>query len=248
MFARQRTHLGTAFEQYFEVVPALTKDLVKEAYRIRHSGYCEDLQFEPLQGNKFEMDEFDKYALHLLIRSIKDDAFIACSRIIRPPTDDIGWLLPFERTCAKQLDRSIIDPSKLPRNKIAEVSRLAVVADFRRRKGESSQPINLSEADYEVTQFPRFPYIPLGLYYGTLELARLKAIEVLFMLTEERLAKHLCKLGFQQKFIGAPIEHRGLRYPSMIVVNDAICNLRPIFRPLYQTIAMDIQLGLNRRF
>lgn len=244
MSSQEITHLGTSFKQYFEIVPALTEDLKREAYRVRHSVYCEDLRFELSRHNKFETDEYDPHSLHLLIRSVRSDTFIGCTRIIRPPLDKTDGRLPFEKACAQTLDHSIIDPSKLPRDKIAEVSRLAVIATFRQRKGEKNSPINISEEDYGMGPFPRFPYIPLGLYIGTVELARIHDIRILFMLTEERLANHFSRLGAQLEFIGAPVEHRGLRFPSMVEIKNVINNMRPIFRPLYQTIAQDVRIKL----
>ena len=245
MFAQKITHLGTAFKQYFEIVPAFTEALKHEAYRIRHSVYCEDLKYEPLRQDQLESDEYDVHAQHLLIRNIQQDMFTGCLRVIIPPTDDPGWLLPFEKTCVNSLNRLIIDPAKLPRKQIAEVSRLAVISSFRRRKGEANSPINLTEKDFDPSPTPRFPYIPLGLYYGAVELARLHNIKLLFLLTEERLANHFSKLGIKIEFIGAPTKHRGVRFPSMVNVSETVLNLRPIIRPLYQTIAQDIKAGMS---
>ena len=245
MFAQEKTHLGTSFKQYFEIVPALTDELKREAYRVRYSVYCEDLQFEFSRPDRFETDKYDTRALHLLIRSVRSGTFIGCTRIIRPPSNSIDRRLPFERICAKALDRSIMDPSKLPEDKIAEVSRLAVIAAFRRRKGEKNSPISVSEEDYDTGPMPRFPYIPLGLYIGTVELARIHDIRIIFMLTEERLASHFSRLGAELEFIGTPVEHHGLRFPSMVKISNVINNMRPIFRPLYQTIAQDIKARLN---
>ncbi len=243
MFSKEQ-NLGTSFKQYFEIVPALNESLKAEAYRVRHAVYCEDLGFEPARTDKLETDQYDHSAIHLLIRDVRKHIFIGCTRIIRPTLDTDHGLLPFERTCANTLDRAIIDPAKLPRDKIGEVSRLAVVASFRRRKGEATQPINLSEDDYREAPLPRFPYIPLGLYIGTVELARLNGIRILFMLTEKRLANHFGRLGAQPEFIGESIEHRGARFPSMVDIDKIVSNMRPIFRPLYRCIAEDIRAGL----
>ncbi|MCW5599796.1 MAG: PEP-CTERM/exosortase system-associated acyltransferase [Nitrosomonas sp.] len=238
----QDMNLGASFKEYFEIIPASSKELKNEAYRIRHQVYCEDLNFEPLRSNGFETDEYDSSALHLLIRSIKFDMFIGCTRIIRPKAINLHAPLPFEKICTNSLNRSIVDPTQLPRNKIAEVSRLAVIASFRRRKDEAKKPINISDEDFGKPQDPhsRFPYIPLGLFIGTIELARLNNIDYLFMLTEERLANHFGKLGAHNQIIGAPIEHRGTRIPSMVYIEEIVRNMRPIFRPLYQVISTDI--------
>ena len=245
MFAQKITHLGTAFKQYFEIIPAFTEELKHEAYRIRHSVYCEDLHFEATRTDGFETDEYDTHALHLLIRNTQQERFIGCVRIIIPP-DSLDWLLPFENTCANTLNRAIIDPVKLPRKQIAEVSRLAVISSFRRRKGEANNPVNLTENDFDACPSPRFPYIPLGLYYGAVELARLYGVRLLFILTEERLANHFNKLGFEIQFIGAPTEHHGLRFPSMFSIDKTLQNIRPAIYPLYQAIARDIQTGMRK--
>jgi len=246
MFTQKITHLGTAFKQYFEIIPALTEELKYEAYRIRHSVYCEDLQFESSRPDGFETDEYDDHSLHLLIRSIHSDTFIGCTRIIRPPLNSDDKRLPFEKICAQTLNRSSIDPSRLPADKIGEVSRLAIIGSFRRRKGEAKSSLSISEEDFENKPAPRFPYISLGLYYGTIEFARMHNIEILFMLTEERLANHFNKLGSKLEFIGGPIEYHGTRFPSMIVINHLINNLKPIIRPLYQAVAQDIRAGIRK--
>ncbi|MDQ3186915.1 MAG: PEP-CTERM/exosortase system-associated acyltransferase [Pseudomonadota bacterium] len=236
--------LGSNFKQHFEIVPAFSTALKDEVYRVRHEVYCEHLGFEPVRHDRRESDEHDDNSLHLLMRSVKTHEFIGCTRIVRPRPEDPRYLLPFEKTCAATLDRSIIDPSKLSRHSIAEVSRLAVIAGYRRRKGEANSAVGISSEDFGTPELPRFPYIPIGLYLGTTELARLHGIETLFVLTEERLASHFGKLGVKLQAIGKPIEHHGERIPSMMNVNAIINDIRSIIRPLYQIIAADISEAL----
>jgi N-acyl amino acid synthase of PEP-CTERM/exosortase system len=232
--------LGKAFKQYFEIVPALSDKLKEEVYRIRHQVYCEELAFEAQRPDRREHDEYDVHSLHLLIRSVKAGQFIGCTRIVRARPEDPDYPLPFEKFCAATLDRSIIDPAKLPRHTIAEISRLAVIAQFRKRKSDEPTPVSISDQDFGSPEQPRFPYIPIGLYLGTIELARLNGIDTLFILTEPRLANHFHKLGVNIKTIGGPVEHRGQRIPSMMNTNDIIKNLWAIFRPLYRTIAAEV--------
>lgn len=233
--------LGQAFRQYFEIVPAFSDTLKDEAYRVRHQVYCEDLEFEPVQADRREIDEHDSHSLHLLIRNIRTGEFIGCTRIVRPPLDDPHYQLPFEKTCGVALDRSIIDPAKLPRRSISEVSRLAVIAGYRRRKGEATKAISISDEDFGSLRQPRFPFIPIGLYLATTEIARLNEIETLFVLTEKRLAQHFSKLGSVLKVIGNSIEHHGERIPSMMSVSSTIANMRKNLQSLYRVIAEDIK-------
>ncbi|MEO8996574.1 MAG: PEP-CTERM/exosortase system-associated acyltransferase, partial [Nitrosospira sp.] len=134
--------------------------------------------------------------------------------------------------------------SKLPRQDIAEVSRLAVIAAFRRRKGEANSAVGVSGGDFGTSDQPRFPFIPIGLYLATTELARLNGIDTVFVLTEKRLASHFSKLGFDLQYIGNPIEHNGERIPSMMSVSATINNMRINLHPLYHAIAADIKRNL----
>ena len=237
--------LRSTFTQYFEIVPAFSDVLKDEVFSIRHQVYCEDLAFEPRRPDKRESDEYDAQSLHMLIRNVRTGEFVGCTRIIRVRPDDPQQLLPFELSCAKTIDRSIIDPATLRRSSIAEISRLAIISPYRRRKGESRKPAPMSDSDFVMISHPRFPFIPVGLYFGTIELARLHGIETLFFLTEPRLASHFKKLGVRIQTIGPAIEHHGLRIPSMMSTSTVINDLKTILRPLYHTIAKEIEAGLT---
>lgn len=235
---------GIAFSRYFEIVPALTDALKDHVYAIRHQVYCEELAYEPQRPDRREHDAYDTRSLHVLIRSVRTGEFIGCTRIIRPGARPPQDMLPFENICRAALDRSVVDPGTLPRDTIAEVSRLAVIGRFRRRKGEQRKPLPLSDHDFGTSTQPRFPYITIGLYLATVELARLNGIGTLFMLTEERLAQHFGKLGVKITAIGLPVEHRGMRIPSMMDTVATLSDLRSTLQPLYRLIAADIARGL----
>ena len=241
-------NIGATFCENFELVPALSEELKNEAFRVRHQVYCEDLNYDSQRDSKYETDTHDINALHLLMKSVRLNKFIGCTRLIRPSIDDPYQPFPFEKYCGNTLDYSKVGSLLLSRNKIAEVSRLAVISEFRRRKGESERPINLSDEDYGISNHGhfRFPYIPLGLFIGTVELAYIHHIDILFMLTEKRLAIHFSKLGASLDFIGPPVEHHGVRVPSMVNTVEIIKNMKPIFRPLYNLISKAINESFSR--
>jgi N-acyl amino acid synthase of PEP-CTERM/exosortase system len=244
MFPFDIRDLGTSFKRYFEIVPALSDELRDEAYRIRHEVYCEELKYEPTRPNGRESDQYDAHSLHCLIRSVKRGNYVGCARLVLARPDNPRSPLPFEKTCASTIDRSIIDPRTLPRHRIAEASRLAVISRYRLRRGEHDQPFTVNDESFSTRLMPRFPYIPIALYLGTLELAALHGIETLFVLTEPRLAGHFAKLGVQIKQIGEAVEHRGTRIPSMMSVSSIIDGLNFIMRPLYTVIADEVRQGV----
>jgi len=231
--------IGEGFRSRFEVIPALTDALKDQTYRMRHSVYCSDLGFEDLRANGREIDEYDSYATGLLIRHIASAEFIGCARLIQPRS---GFKdpLPFESTCARTLNRELIDTYPAARHQIAEISRLAIVSKFRRRKGEADSPAPLGQSDFAGAPRPRFPYVLLGLYLGIVALGELQGVEKLFLLTEPRLAAHLTKVGFELHQVSGPVEHRGVRVLSMAIVSRVISGLSQHLRPVYDVVRAQV--------
>ncbi|MBS0357475.1 MAG: PEP-CTERM/exosortase system-associated acyltransferase [Proteobacteria bacterium] len=241
-----RFSLGEGFRKYFEIATAFDDAGRNDVFGIRHEVYCEELGFEPVRPDRRETDEYDRHSLHCLLRtSTEPHVLVGCNRLVMARPEEPDYPLPFERTCAATLDRSIIDPAKEPRGAIAEVSRLAVRAYYRRRKGETKAAVALSDDDFGTKEQPRFPYIPIGLYLGVIALAKHEGIETLFVLTEPRLADHFAKLGVKITQIGGPVEHRGIRVPSMMNVDSIIKGLRFFVKPIWRVVAEEIEAGYS---
>lgn len=244
----ERFNLGHGFRKYFEIVPATDGSLRNDVFRIRHEVYCEELKFEPERPNRLESDLFDPHSLHCLIRtSNAPNHLVGCTRLVMANPDDPMAPLPFEQTCAHTLNRALIDPLKLPRDRIAEVSRLAVRAPYRRRRGDDNTPMAISDEDFGTGDRPRFPYIPIGLYLGAVALAARSGVDTLFVLTEPRLASHFGKLGVDIKQIGGPVEHRGIRVPSMMHVPSIIKGMRFMVKPIWRVIQDEIEKGFEHK-
>jgi N-acyl amino acid synthase of PEP-CTERM/exosortase system len=242
------TDLGEGFSRYFELVPALDDGMCQTVFRIRHEVYCQDLGYEPVREDGLETDDYDRHSLHCLLRTAgADKAPVGCVRIVLARPEDPSYPLPFENTCAATLDRSIIDPGRVPRERVTEVSRLAVVSRFRRRKGEETQPIAIGDEDFGTVIRSRFPFIPVGLYLGSIALALHHGIDHLFMLTEPRLALHFRKIGFVIDQIGGPVEHRGTRVPSLLRGRETVEGLRSNLRGMYDVIEASIKDAYARQ-
>ena len=247
MMLFKRFNLGEGFRSYLGIHPALGEHSRDDVFAIRHEVYCEELGFEPVRPERRETDEYDTHSLHCLMKTSGENArLVGCNRIVLARPGDPHYPLPFERTCEATLDRSIIDPAKLPRDSIAEVSRLAVRAAFRRRAGDSKTAVSINREDFGTKDQPRFPYIPVGLYLGAVHMAERSGIETMFVLTEPRLAAHFGKLGVKIRQIGGPVEHRGLRIPSMLDVKSIIKGLRWLVRPIWNTVVEDMEAGYQQ--
>lgn len=248
MLLFERFSLGSGYRKYFRVAPAVDETQRESVFRIRHQVYCEELQFEPERPDGMESDPYDHHSHHCLLTTREEPRkMVGCARVIMPRPDDPEAPLPFELACRDTIDRSIIDPERLPRNSIAEVSRLAVRRQFRRRKGEERQELPIQDTDFGESGQPRFPFIPIALYMGAVALARHHGVKTLFVLTEPRLAAHFGKLGVRIQQIGGGIEHRGLRVPSMMQVDDIIANMRFLVRPIWKIIEEEVESGYRDR-
>ncbi len=232
---------GEGFKRYFDILPALTDSEKQAAFRIRHSVYCEDLGWEATRADGMESDAYDIQSLHCLIRNRASGDFIGCVRLICPESGGPLATLPFERTCGDVLDRSIIDPAKLRRERIAEVSRLAIVGQYRRRRGEERTSGIVQDSDFGTPDRPRFPYLLVGLYMGVFAIADLHGLEKLFLLSEPRLARHLNKIGITNERIGEATEHRGLRAPSVMDVRHVIDHLDPLLHSVFVVVHDELE-------
>lgn len=243
----ERFNLGYGFRRYFRIDAALDDGRRDDVYRIRHEVYCEDLKYEPERPDRREIDDYDAQSVHCLLTTAHDPHRpVGCTRLVLTNPADPDAPLPFERTCADTLDRSIVDPAKLPRDRIGEVSRLAVRRIYRRRKGEEHKELVINDEDFGSTTQPRFPYVPVSLYMGAISLAAHKNIDFLFVLTEPRLANHFARLGVDIRQIGDPVSHRGTRVPSIIDVRGVIRDMRFMMKPLWRTVNEDIESSIPR--
>lgn len=239
-----RLNLADNFNRFFAVAPALADEDKQGVFFIRHDVYARELGFEPVRPDQRETDAYDARAVHCLMRTAEASSrLVGCARVVLTDPDAPDSLLPFEKACRDSLYRDQIDPARLPRDRIAEVSRLAVLSDFRRRRGEDHKEVAIDVSDFGDAQQPRFPYIPVGLYMASVLMAQRHNIEYLFTLTEPRLAEHFGKLGVKIVPIGAPIEHRGQRIPSLIHAGSVEAGLRLMIRPLWKAIEAQMEVA-----
>jgi len=247
MFLPSLTDLTVSegYRRYFTVVPALTGDLRTRNYRLRHQVYCRELGFEPVRPDDLEYDEFDSRSLHCLVQSTASGQDVGCARLILLDPQQPAELLPVEIACAATIDRSLVAAMAGERSQIAEISRLAVIGSYRRRQGEQDRPISISEADFGTGDRPRQPYLALAVYLSLIAFARQYGLRTLLVLTEHRLATNLARLGVNLRQIGQPVDHRGTRIPSLLVVEQVIDGMGVPLRALFELISHELCEGIQ---
>lgn len=243
---REMLELHKHFNKYFQVVPAVTDELIKESQMLRHDVYCCELGWEPISNDGLEKDAYDEHSLHCLLKAVRSQRYIGSVRLVLPQCAATSSSIPLQQVCA-ELDAGHPDELAISRGEVAEVSRLSIVADYRRRKHEKGRPLAIVEEDYKLHGRRRFPYIPVGLYIGMLHLASFHGIKTLYILTEPLLAIHFSRLGGNLKPVGQAIEHRGKRRPYVMDVDHVLKKSHLLLRPLIRTIGKDVKRQLQEQ-
>lgn len=235
--------VATAFRQYFQVVRADTERLRDEVHRIRFEVYCRELGFE--DAGTFpdgrERDRFDGRSLHCLLLHRPSGRYAGCVRLILADWANPGAPFPLELACASRLHGAGLRPSAA-RKRFGEISRLAVLSDFRRRRGESEVPEGVVPEPTDVGEGERrvFPHIALGLYLASACLGLEAGLDTVFAMMEPRLARRLRHYGIVFEPVGEVIDYHGRRGPFRITRDDLYGNLLPELQALMATIRHDL--------
>lgn len=238
-------NLATEFQKYFEISYAHNDDLLAKVYKIRYDVYCAELHFEDEENcpGGIEMDEFDSYSHHFLLKHKPTNTYAGTVRFVIPPYNHPDAPLPFEANCGGAFNKKIIDPSALRRGSFGEVSRLAVPATFRKRAGEQGTPYVVDAPEDQNTYKGRrlFPYISVGLYLTCSALFVLKQLDYTFVMMEPRLARALGRNGIKFKQAGEAIDYHGLRAPFFIDQKMLADNMRADLLSLFNHIKQQVE-------
>jgi len=230
--------LASDFATYFRVIPADTADLIEKVYQLRHKVYCEELGFEPEREDHLESDEYDKRSIHCLLFHKPSQAYIGCVRLVLADPQNPDAPFPFEHACWETLEWDFDSPTGATRLKYGEISRLAIAANFRRRRGEAQ----VSERGGDIPEVigaeerRHFHSIALGLYVAITAMGLNHGLEGVFAMMEPRLARQLRRFGILFRQIGAAIEYRGIRAPFFISRDDLFGNFKHECRELLANI------------
>ncbi|OZG73412.1 GNAT family N-acetyltransferase [Hahella sp. CCB-MM4] len=230
---KEATTIAEHFDKFLSPVIAKTESDRQRVFEIRHQVYCEELKFEPPRPDRLELDDFDLYSAHCLIRHNPTDRFAGCVRVVCPSNE--GELLPIQKYCAHAYQENPLKPESFARGKICEISRLAVLAEFRRRKSDKYRGAEtgvINEITYSEQELRCFPFISIGLYLAAAGLALEKGIEHAFVMMEPRLARSMALIGIQFEQIGPAIEYHGQRAPYYINQEIFLTSLKPGFKAL----------------
>lgn len=203
------------FDEKFEVFLADTEAARRIHYAIRYQVYCRETGFEdPGQfPDGLERDHWDPLAVPFLVRHRWSGQWIATMRLILGEDQT----LPVEATCR------IEEPEarRIPGRRKAELSRLSMVRDFRRRGEEPKHPFEIEgvggkdapSARPDRRERRREPEILLGLLRAGFRFSDTAGLDHWVMLITPALARMLQRINTSIERIGPSCAHRGQRFP-----------------------------------
>ncbi len=227
--------LRAAFEEYFELVPALTDELRREAYRLRYEVMSKEFELPGLESWRYasglESDEYDYRAVNYLLRHRASSILAGTVRLILADPLDIHAYpshldrsLPIERLAAS-FDRNVVDPTSLRRDQIGEVSRLIISRMFRRRKGEDEFPFGTDRLiTSEHHERRHFPHPVLGLIVALFRISAEYGINYCYAAMEPALNRLLQRFALDLIPIGPLLEYHGYRQPYFMSVSEVLTN------------------------
>lgn len=235
--------LIAAFDEYFELIAADTPELKKEVFHLRYQVYCLELKlpgFEPWRfSRELEIDEYDARSVHYLMRHLPSGKMAGTVRLVLADPKDPNRPFPIEVFAADHFYRSVIDPIKLPRRHVAEISRLVLAKDFRSRKGEHCMAYGTGNniRNIKVPEGRRhFPHPILGLFVAVYRISAEYGITHLYAGMEPTLNRMLVRFGMDLKPIGPDIEYYGPRQPYLGVADRMLAKIHEQRRDVWELL------------
>lgn len=197
-------------------------NVLNDIYRLRYQVYVNEWGFERPQDHPegLEFDEFDDHSVHIYARSDAVDQVIGSVRMVLD--SPLGF--PLERH---------FDISDLPggndRKAIAEISRLAISKDYRRRAIDR-KIFGLERA--APNQIPRFTengrdfrrhcehLLLRGLYLNIFRDSKLRGITHLYAVMAKGLPLILKRWGIFFVQIGPEKDYHGIRAPYLVSLEN----------------------------
>jgi N-acyl amino acid synthase of PEP-CTERM/exosortase system len=212
------------FNEYFDMVPATSDELKKEAYKLRYQVYCLETGFEDPSDypDGLEFDEFDDYSVHYLLRHRKLDVYMATTRLILPCPNNIKKPYPIE--IHTHID-NVVALKHISREHLAEASRFCISKQFRRRKNEingGSGDDTKTETTFNHEERRVFPHLTLALFACLIKMSQENDIRDWYAVMEPALIRFFSSMGMDFVGIGAVINYHGIRRPCTIRVQDLL--------------------------
>lgn len=205
-----------------EVKPGHNEAMMRRVFELRYDVYCRECRFLDAEDypNDRESDEYDIQSAHFAALE-HNGGLAGYVRLVRP--DAIGTF-PFQNHCVELLDGVQLPPAF----KSAEISRLMVREDFRRRRGDLVTGASAEENGYSsaIEMRNRSPQILLTMYREMYAHSVHNGIRYWYAAMERSLARALASMNFGFRKIGPATNYYGPVTPYVADLRELEAGLR----------------------
>ena len=208
----------------FRFGKVIDEGVKKDIFRLRYEVYAEEFGFEKKEDHPggLETDEYEDESIHFACLN-ESNAVVGTIRLVLD--SDKGF--PIEHAV-----KTTFVGEKPHGSKLAEISRLAVTKDLRRRKEDGMYGVEsyLKKKEGgilpnngsipEEMQGRKNPIIILGLYQAMYQESRRRQLTHWYMITETKLFFALKQYGFLFHQIGEPVQYHGERIPYLGIIEE----------------------------
>lgn len=230
------------YKNNFYTAKATTDQYKELAYQVRYQVYVKEQGYFSERDviENCEKDPWDAVSIHSLLFHKASGRLIGCVRLIPLIVQD-GYKLPVELHYTHEFNFKNLPIDHLRAGKTGEVSRMAVISDFKRRKEDKEYSARDFGDGFERNK-RRYPnnLIPLSLTFAAINLMIEAGLDYAVAIMELRLAKLLTMFGVKLDQIGEPHDYYGLRAPFVIYPELTYQNLKPEYKVLFNVIKEEL--------
>ncbi|NDP37839.1 MAG: PEP-CTERM/exosortase system-associated acyltransferase [Rhodoferax sp.] len=192
-----------------EAIQSRDNALMLRIFELRYQVYCEERGFLPAANypERCETDERDASSAHFCAFNLRDE-LVGYVRLVR---SDLGQSFPFQSHCSALLEGASLAPPA----QAAEISRLMVRRDYRRRRGDVLEGVTVEEdlarGAHELRDHS--PQILLSMYRQMYAFSLANGIRYWYAAMERPLARALNQMNFVFRQIGPPSDYYGVVAP-----------------------------------
>lgn len=210
-FPREDRAIGAAPSSHEEHCQPL-----RTALELRFQVYCIECNFlSPADyPDGVESDEYDECAAHFYAFD-PDDALVGYVRLVQPGP---GRLFPFQNHC----EVSAIGPALPSPYQAAEISRLMVRRDYRRRRSDQLSGVTAEQnvAAFAGDRRHHASQVLLNLYRQMYQHSLANGIQYWYAAMERPLARSLARLSFAFEAIGPSTDYFGPVAPYLLDLSN----------------------------
>ena len=223
----------------------------KEIYKLRYDVYVSEFGFEKKEDHSsgLEKDIYDSHAVELAAIEQTDEEsqkIIGTIRLVLHSEHGfpIENVVPIDFTA-----------NRPPIDRIAEISRLAISREYRRRQCDGLYGMESYTKSAAGGRIPNRemlqnlqvriqPYLILGLFKEMYQVSKKLGITHWYMITEKKLWYALKRFDLIFRQIGEPVQYHGLRIPYLGVVKEIEEHLMTKHMGIYR----DFLDGLDKQY